>query len=156
MWCIPALNHEYKRNGTCNIFVAVEPKGRKRRIRLTRHRRKKDFASFVRYLTDKVYRDADKIILVEDNLNTHNEASLIEAFGEKTGKRISAKIEWHWTPNHASWLNQAEIELHALGQQCLDRRLANIHTVQSELAACVRQRNNDKCGINWQFTKIEA
>lgn len=149
-------DYEYKRNGTCNIFVAIEPKGKRRKVKVTKHRGKKDYALFIRYLVDKVYWRADKIILVEDNLNTHNEASLIEEFGEKTGKRISAKIEWHWTPNHASWLNQAEIEIHALGQQCLNRRIGTFQQIQSEVSMCVRKRNEDKCGINWQFTRIKA
>lgn len=150
------MDYEYKRNGTCNIFVAIEPKGRKRIVRVTKHRRKKDYALFIKYLADKVYRNADKIILVEDNLNTHNEESLIETFGRKTGKRISAKIEWHSTPKHASWLNQAEIEIHALGTQCLKRRIGTFQEMQSEMAACVNKRNKDKCGIKWQFTRIEA
>lgn len=148
--------YEYKRNGTCNIFVAIEPKGKRRKVKVTKHRGKKDYALFIKFLVDKVYRRADKIILVEDNLNTHNEASLIETFGEKTGKRISAKIEWHWTPKHASWLNQAEIEIHALGQQCLNRRIGTFQQIQSEVSACVRKRNEDKCGVNWQFTRIKA
>lgn len=150
------IDYEYKRNGTCNIFVAVEPKGRKRTVQVTKHRRKKDYALFVKFLVDKVSQSADKLILVEDNLNTHNEGSLTQVFGKTEGMRISAKIEWHFTPKHASWLNQAEIEIYALGQQCLCRRIPDFQTMQSELAACVRKRNRDKCGINWQFTRIEA
>lgn len=149
-------DYEYKRNGTCNLFVAVEPKGKKRVVRVTKRRTKKDYASFIKYLVDHIYKDVEKIVLVEDNLNTHNETSLIEVFGEKIGKRIAEKIEWHYTPKHASWLDQAEIEIHSLEQQCLNRRIPDFHTMQSEVAACVKKRNQDKCGINWQFDREQA
>ena len=149
-------DYEYKRNGTCNLFVAVEPKGNKRIVRVTKRRTKKDYASFIKYVVTKIYKDAEKLILVEDNLNTHNETSLIEVLGEKIGKEIAAKIEWHYTPKHASWLDQAEIEIHSLEQQCLNRRIPDFHTMQSEVAACVKKRNHDKCGINWQFDREQA
>lgn len=90
-------DYKYKRNGICNVFVAIEPKGKRRKIKVTKHRGKKDYALFIRYPVDKVYRRADKIILVEDNLNTHNKKSLTEAFGKPEGERIAAKIEWHFT-----------------------------------------------------------
>jgi DDE superfamily endonuclease len=149
-------DYEYKRNGTCNLFVAVEPKGKKRIVRVTKRRTKKDYASFVKHLADHVYKKVKKIVLVEDNLNTHNKEVLIEVLGEKEGKRIARKIEWHFTPKHASWLDQAEIEIHSLEQQCLNRRIGDFHTMQSEVAACVKKRNRDKCGINWQFTRDKA
>lgn len=150
------VDYEYKRNGTCHLFVAIEPKAGRRRVRVTKRRTKKDYASFIKYLVDHVYKKAKKIILVEDNLNTHNEGSLIEAFGEKEGERLGGKIEWHYTPKHASWLDQAEIEIHSLEVQCLNRRISDFHTMQSEVAACVRKRNEDKCKINWQFTREKA
>lgn len=149
-------DYEYQRNGTCNLFVAVEPKGKKRVVRITKRRTAKDYASFMKFLVVHAYRKAQKIILVEDNLNTHNRDTLIEALGEKTGRRIAAKIEWHYTPKHASWLNQAEIEIHALEQQCLNRRIPDFHTIQSGVAAVVKKRNQDGCGINWQFTREKA
>ena len=149
-------DYEYKRNGTANLFVAVEPKGGKRNVRVTRRRTKKDYASFIKFLVLHVYKKAKKIILVGDNLNTHNEGSLIEAFGEDEGKRIGKKIEWHYTPKHASWLDQAEIEIHSLEVQCLNRRIPDFHTMQSEVAACVKKRNQDNCKINWQFTREKA
>lgn len=150
------VDYEYERHGTVNIFVAVEPKGKKRVVRVTRHRKKTDYASFIKYLVEHVYKKAKRIILVEDNLNTHNEKVLLEVLGEKVGKRISKKIEWHYTPKHASWLDQAEIEIHAIEQQCLSRRIGTFHQMQSEVAACVKKRNEDKCGINWQFTREKA
>lgn len=149
-------DYEYKRNGTCNLFVAVEPKDARRVVRATRRRTAQDYASFVKYLVTHAYKKATKIILVEDNLNTHNKETLIESLGEKEGKKIARKIEWHYTPKHASWLDQAEIEIHALEEQCLNRRIPTFHVMQSEVAACVKKRNKDKCGINWQFTREKA
>jgi len=149
-------DYEYERNGTCNLFVAVEPKGKKRVVRVTKRRTKKDYASFMKYLIDDVYKNVEKLILVEDNLNTHRKETLTEIFGEEEGIRIASKIEWHYTPKHASWLDQAEIEIHSLEQQCLNRRIPDFHTMQSEVAACVRKRNLDKIGINWQFTREKA
>lgn len=149
-------DYEYERNGTVNIFVAVEPKGKKRVVRVTKHRKKPDYASFIKYLVEHVYKKAKKLIVVEDNLNTHNGNVLREVLGETVGERISKKIEWHYTPKHASWLDQAEIEIHALAKQCLSRRIGTFHQMQSEVAACVKKRNKDKCGINWQFTREKA
>ena len=102
-----------------------------------------------------VYRRAKKLILVEDNLNTHTSKTLIRQLGEE-GRKIARKIEWHYTPKHASWLDQAEIEIHALETQCLNRRIPDIWSMQSEVAACVRRRNEEKYGINWQFTRVKA
>lgn len=149
------VDYEYKRNGTCHLFVAVEPKGNKRKVRVTKRRTKKDFASFITYLVRHVYKRAKKIVLVEDNLNTHNKETLIEIMGEE-GRKIARKIEWHFTPKHASWLDQAEIEIHALEEQCLDRRIPNFQTMQAEVAACVARRNYNGCGIKWEFTREKA
>jgi len=149
-------DYEYKRNGTCQLFIAVEPKGGRRFVRVTRRRTKKDYCSFMQFLVKHAYRNAKKIVVVEDNLNTHGGKVLKEILGEKEGGKIARKIEWHFTPKHASWLNQAELEIHALEQQCLNRRIPDFQTMQSEVAACVRRRNNDKIGINWQFTREKA
>jgi DDE superfamily endonuclease len=149
-------DYEYERNGTCNLFVAVEPKAGKRTVRVTSHRAKKDYASFIKYLVTNVYKKAKKVVLVEDNLNTHSKKVLIELLGETEGNKIAGKIEWHFTPKHASWLDQAEIEIHSLEQQCLNRRIPDFHTMQSEVAAWVKKRNYDKCRINWQFTREKA
>ncbi|HUD44442.1 MAG TPA: IS630 family transposase [Patescibacteria group bacterium] len=149
-------DYEYERNGTCNLFVAVEPKRGKRIVRVTKRRTKKDYASFIKYLVTHVYKKAKKIVLVEDNLNTHNKQTLIEVLGVKEGNKIARKIEWHFTPKHASWLDQAEIEIHALEQQCLNRRIPDFHTMQSEVAAWVKKRNQNECKINWQFTREKA
>lgn len=149
-------DYEYERKGTVNLFVAVESKGQKRIIRVTKRRTKKDYALFIKNLVNHIYKDVEKIVLVEDNLNTHNERSLIEVLGETEGKRIGAMIEWRFTPKHASWLNQAEIEIHSLEQQCLNRCIPDLHTMQSEVADWVNKRNHDQCSINWQFTRGKA
>jgi hypothetical protein len=149
------VDYEYERNGTCNLFVAVEPKGKRRRVRVTKHRAGKDWASVIKYLVRHVYKRIQKLVLVEDNLNTHNKETLIRYLGEE-GRKIAKKIEWHFTPKHASWLDQAEIEIHSLEVQCLNRRIPNFHAMQSEVAACVRRRNRDQCGIKWQFTREKA
>lgn len=148
-------DYEYERNGTCNLFVAVEPKAGKRIVRVTKRRKKPDYASFMKYLVTKVYKKAKKVVLVEDNLNTHSKKVLIEMLGEE-GESIAERIEWHFTPKHASWLDQAEIEIHSLEQQCLNRRIPDFQTMQSEVAAWVQKRNRDKCRINWQFTREKA
>lgn len=150
------IDYEYKRNGTANLFVMIEPKGGKRIVRVTRHRKKRDYALFVKYLVDTVYRNAQTLVLIGDNLNTHNKGSLIETFGEKEGERIARKIEWHYTPKHASWLDPAEIEIHSLETICLNKRIATFQDMQSEVAAYVRERNHYHCGINWQFTREKA
>ena len=149
-------DYAYDRHGTCNLFVAVEPKGGRRIVRVTRRRTKKDYASFLAYLVEDVYTKAEKIILVEDNLNTHGRKVLLEVLGKTRGSRLAQKIEWHFTPKHASWLDQAEIEIHALERQCLNRRIPDFQTMQKEIAACVRQRNRQRCRINWQFTRAKA
>ncbi len=150
------FDYEYKRNGTVNLFVMVEPKGGKRVIRVTRRRKKRDYAFFIKYLVDVVYCKAEKIVLIEDNLNTHNKKTLIAVFGDTEGERLADRIEWHFTPSHASWLDPAEIEIHSLETICLNKRIGFFQDMQSEVAAYVRERNQNHCGINWQFTREKA
>lgn len=144
-------DYEYIRHGTVNLFVAVEPKGKKRYVFVTKHRKKKDFAKVVKNLVTKIYRKAKKIIFVVDNLNIHSKKTLIAVFGEKEGKKLNKKIEWYYTPKHASWLNQAELEIHSLSTQCLKRRIPTFQKMQAEVAAWVKDRNKKGIGINWQF-----
>lgn len=143
-------DYEYRRCGTCSVFVAVEPKNGKRFVQARRHRKRPDVARFVRDLV-KRYPKAKRIHLVLDNLNTHNEKSLRETFGEKQAKQLLKRIQWHHTPTHASWLNMAEIEISILTRQCLKRRLATIEDVQSQLAAWTRDRNRRHATIQWTF-----
>lgn len=152
---IAKQDYEYRRCGTCSLFVAVEPKAGKRFVQAKRHRKRADFARFVRDLL-KRYPDAERVHLVMDNLNTHNEKSLIDTFGEEAARPLLERIAWHYTPKHASGLNMAEIEISALGKQCLARRLATIDEVQHQASLCSRERNRKKIKINWTFHRKDA
>ncbi len=143
-------DHEYKRNGVANLFMIFEPLGGKRRVKVTERRTRKDWAECVREVVDEMYPEADRIVLVMDNLNTHTPASLYEA------KRLADKFEIHYTPKHGSWLDMAEIELGILGRQCLDRRIDNAETLTREVAAWESQRNANKAKVNWRFTTDDA
>ena len=148
-------DYEYTRNGTRNIFVAVEPKAGKRLTKPTKRRTKKDYAIFLKELIEK-YTDAEMIHLVQDNLNTHSEKSLIFAFGEEEAKRIMKRVKFHFTPKHASWLNMAEIEIGVLSRQCLKRRIPFFKILKEEIAAWQKQSNQAKRIINWKFTTKKA
>jgi len=149
-------DHEYVRQGTCNIFVMVDPKGGCRHVKVTERRTKKDFAECIQELVDVHFAHADKIKLVMDNLNTHRLSSLYEHFSPQEARRIIKKLELHYTPKHGSWLNMAEIEISALTQQCLRRRLASIESVTRELKIAVAARNQQKKRIHWGFSTEEA
>lgn len=154
---VPAKqDYEYKRAGTCNLFVAVEPKGNRRIVEVTARRTKVDFVSFVCRLLKEVYVRAGKIHLVLDNLNTHFRASFEEVLGHKAATALLRRIEFHYTPTHASWLNMAEIEIGILERQCLGRRLKDQATITLEVAAWQQRRNADRCGIAWSFTRQDA
>jgi hypothetical protein len=148
-------DYEYRRCGTCSIFVAVEPAAGKRFVQARRHRTRSDFACFVRDLL-KRYPRARRIRLVLDNLNTHNAKSLIEYFGSKGAKPLLKRIVWHHTPKHASWLNMAECELSVLGRQCLDRRIDSQQLLTTEVAAWQHPRNAAEVRIDWQFRTPDA
>jgi hypothetical protein len=148
-------DYEYRRCGTCSIFVAVEPAAGKRFVQARRHRTRIDFACFVRDLL-KRYPRARRIHLVLDNLNTHNATSLIEYFGVQGSKPLLKRIAWHHTPKHASWLNTAEIEISVLTKQCLRRRIATLEAVQREAAVWSRDRNHRKATICWTFNHNDA
>jgi len=148
-------DYEYRRCGTCSVFVAVEPKGGKRFVQVRCHRRRPDFARFVRDLLHR-YPQARRIHLVLDNLNTHNEKSLLETFPSKQAKRLLRRIEWHHTPTHASWLNMAEIEISVLTKQCLGRRIPSLADVQRHATTWARNRNRQKATINWSFNRKDA
>ncbi len=148
-------DYEYRRCGTCSIFVAVEPKDGKRFVQARRHRKRADFARFVRDLLQR-YPKARRIHLVLDNLNTHNEKSLIETFDATKAKQSLRRIVWHYTPKHASWLNMAEIEISVLTKQCLGRRIPTIEEVQRHAATWARDRNRRKAIIDWTFNNNDA
>ena len=148
-------DYEYRRCGTCSLFVAVEPKAGKRHVLARRQRKRGDFARFVRDLLQR-FPGARLIHLVLDNLNTHNAKSLLETFGEKQATQLLKRLVWHHTPKHASWLNMAEIEISVLTKQCLDRRVSTLEDVQRYAATWSRDRNRRKATINWTFNKADA
>jgi hypothetical protein len=148
-------DYEYIKNGKANIFVAVEPKHGKRVTKVSKRRTKKDFAKFMCELVSH-YPYAEKLRIVLDNLNTHFKDSFYETFDKNVAKRILSKLEFHYTPKHASWLNVAEIEISAIDKECTDRRMKDIHFLKEEVKACTKRRNNDRCKIDWKFTKKDA
>ncbi len=145
-------DHEYRRNGVANLFMIFEPLGGKRHVKVTERRTKKDWAECVRGIVDEMYPDAERIVLVMDNLNTHTPASLYEAFPPEEAKRIADKLEIHYTPKHGSWLDMAEIELGILGRQCLDRRIDNAEELTREVAAWEAERNASEAKVTWRFS----
>jgi hypothetical protein len=147
---------EYERCGVVNIFLASEPLQGKRYVEVTERKTKVDWAEFVKKIADDWYNDAEKIILVMDNLATHKPSALYEAYSPKEAKRIWDRFEFVYTPKHGSWLNMAEIELNVLMGQCLKRRIDNTPTIKKEVIAWQNYRNNKNAVINWQFTNSDA
>ena len=155
--CATRQDHEYKRNGTRNLFMFVEPKAGSRHVLATNRRTKQDFAFAMRYLVDVIYPDAECIIdVVMDNLNTHHYHSLVEFFGKQEADRIMSRLEFHYTPKHASWLNMAEIELSILSKQCLSRRIPSEWALTTEIVTWEEARNEKKARIHWNFTVDDA
>lgn len=153
---IQKIDYEYVRNGTRNIFVAVEPKAGKRMVRVTKTRKKADFAEFIKTLVDTMYPEADIIHCVLDNLNTHFATSFYETFEKEEAERILSKIQFHYTPKHASWLNMAEIEIGIMDKQCLYGRIGTEEKMLKELQTWENKRNQEKRMIEWKFTKQDA
>jgi hypothetical protein len=148
-------DYEYQRNGTCCMMVAVEPLRGWRMVRVFRHRTKKEYAFFMRELVHR-FPHAQRIRLVQDNLNTHSAGSFYEVFNPDEAHDLQEKFEFHYTPKKASWLNMAEIELAAFTKQCLDRRIGDQHTLTRELRFCEQQRNRQHTSISWRFTTNQA
>jgi hypothetical protein len=149
-------DYEYERNGVCNLFLVCEPLRGWRHVMVSDRRTRIDWAHCIEQLVDVHYPDAERIVLVQDNLNTHTPASLYEAFPPEEAKRLADKLELHATPKHGSWLNMAEIELSVLAEQCLDRRLADRATLEREVAAWWTARNNAGRRVDWRFTTTDA
>lgn len=149
-------DYEYVRNGTASLFMMFEPLTGKRHVEVTGRRTRKDFAGCVRMLVDEKYPRAKKIVLVMDNLNTHNIASLYEAYEPAEAKRLADKLEIHYTPKHGSWLDMAEIELGILSRQCLGRRLSTIEELEREVSAWEAERNARESKVTWRFTNSQA
>ena len=149
-------DYEYERNGVCNLFLSIEPLCGRRKVRVTDRRTAQDFAEQVRILVDEDYPDADLIVLIVDNLNTHSSACLYERFEPAEARRIARRIEWHYTPEHGSWLNIAECELSVLASQCLSRRIPDKATLIREVSAWEQRRNAAHASVDWQFTAADA
>ena len=147
---------EYKRNGTCSIFAFVEPLGGRHHVSVHEHRTAIDWAMGIKYLSDEMFPDAKKIILVMDNLNTHKAASLYKAFPPSEARRIIKRLEIHYTPKHGSWLDMAEIELNVMTRQCLSRRISTLDKLKCELSAWEMERNRDTAKIQWHFQTGDA
>lgn len=149
-------DYEYHRDGMCSIFLACEPLAGRRILQVREQRTKADWAYFVRELIDRHYPQAEKIVLVLDNLNTHTPSAFYEVFEPAEAWRLAQKLEIHYTPKHGSWLNLAEIELSVLARQCLHRRLATSEEVRRQVAAWETHRNQAQATINWRFTAEDA
>ena len=150
------IDSEYVREGTCSIFVFTEPLGGVRHLNVRNQRTAIDWAEEIKYLTDISYPNAEKIILILDNLNTHKISSLYKAFPPEEARRIAKRLEIHYTPKHGSWLDIAEIELNVMTRQCLKRRIDNLVKLRSELSLWERERNSNSAKINWHFTNNQA
>lgn len=149
-------DYEYVRAGMCSFFVMFAPLLRWRQVAVTERRTGVDFARVVKYLVDGAFPEAERIVLVLDNLNTHTLASLYEAFEPAEAKRLADRLEIHYTPKHGSWLNMAEIELSVLGRQCLDRRLPDVAVLTREILAWEQARNATQRTVHWHFTTADA
>jgi hypothetical protein len=149
-------DYEYQRSGKCSVFLAVEPLAGFRKVWVRYQRTSIDFAQVIKTLVDDVYPDAEKLVLVVDNLNIHHPAALYGTFAAAEARRLAERLEWHYTPEHASWLNIAECELSVLRRQCLRARTPDIESVQDKVTAWEVRRNASQTGIDWRFTTDDA
>jgi hypothetical protein len=147
---------EYKRNGVSNLFMFFAPLEDWREVDVTDRRTKLDWALGMRDLSDVHFPEAERIVVVMDNLNTHSPSSFYEAFPPPEARRLVERFEFHYTPKHGSWLNMAEIELSVLGRQCLSRRIPNQEEMRRQTRAWVQERNKKKSTVNWRFTTQDA
>jgi len=149
-------DYEYQRGGVADLFMIFEPLVGKRHIEITDQRRREDWARVMQKVSDELYPQAEKIVVVMDNLNTHTPAAFYQVFEPKEARRLVERFEFHYTPKHGSWLNMAEIELSALVRQCLDRRIPDKETLSREVKAWQDQRNAEVVKVHWQFTTADA
>jgi len=150
------VDYEYERNGTANLFMMFAPLEGWRHVKVTDRHTAIDYAHALKDLSDTHFPGAAKIVLVQDNLNTHKPASLYEAFPPAEARRLVERFEWHFTPKHGSWLDMAEIELSVLSSQCLNRRIPEKAMLEAEVAAWQAARNHDNAKADWQFTTADA
>jgi len=149
-------DNEYERRGTCALFMLFEPLASWREVLVRGRRTQLDYAQVVRYLCDEKYPTAQKIVLVQDNLNTHGAWSLYQAFEPHEAQRLAQRIEWHYTPKHGSWLNMAEIELSVLARQCLQERMISQENIDGQIKAWQERRNAQKVKVQWRFGVQDA
>jgi hypothetical protein len=150
------FDYEYQRRGTRNLFIYFQPLAGWRHIEVTERRTKVDFAHCMRYLVDELFPDAEVVVVVMDNLNTHSPAALYEAYEPEEAKRILDRLEFHYTPKHGSWLNMVEIELSVLSGQCLDDRIPDEDSLQRRVAAWEAPRNEQRATVHWRFSSPDA
>lgn len=149
-------DYHYKRNGVCALLMAFEPLTGQRYVQVRQRRTKKDYAEFMHELAERHYPDAEKIVLIQDNLNTHSPGSFYQRFAPEEAFALAERFEMHYTPKKASWLNMIEIELSVFERQCLDRRIGDIQLLESEVLALTKQRNDQRATVHWRFTKNDA
>ena len=149
-------DYEYRRNGTANLFMMFAPLEGWRHVKVTDRHTAVDYAQVLKELSDTHFPGSAKIVLVQDNLNTHKPASLYEAFPPAEARRLVERFEWHYTPKHGSWLDMAESELSVLSSQCLDRRISDQRVLKDEVEAWEADRNRKHAKANWQFTNADA
>lgn len=149
-------DYEYKRNGVADLFMLFEPLQGKRFVEVTERRRRIEWAKVMRQMADELYPEAEKIVVILDNLNTHTPSAFYETFESQEARRLVERFEFHFTPKHGSWLNMAEIELSALVRQCLDRRLPDLEKLTQEVQAWQQQRNDEVVKVQWQFKTNDA
>lgn len=150
------VDHEYERNGTCNLFIAFQPLQSWRVVKVTERRTKADFADWLKELVDIHFPEAEVVRLVLDNLNTHTLGCLYEVFDPAEAHRIARKLEFHHTPKHGSWLNMAELEFSVLVRQCLKQRVSSLNIMQSLISAWQQRRNQQRATVSWRFSTVDA
>lgn len=149
-------DYEYRRNGTCNLFLFFQPLAGWRHVKVTKQRTKQDFAQCMKELVDIHFPQAEVIRMVLDNLNTHTPAALYEVFEPEEARRILRKLALHYTPKHGSWLDMTEVEFSVLSGQCLERRIPDVGTLQRGITAWEKERNEKRSSVDWRFTAIDA
>jgi hypothetical protein len=150
------VDYEYQRNGVANVFMFFEPLLGQRHVRVTHTRTRLDWAEAMRELSDEIHPEAEKIIVVLDNLNTHTPSAFYLAFEPAEARRLVNRFEFHFTPKHGSWLNMAEIELSVLSRRCINRRIPEVDTLRHEVLAWAKDRNSNIVKVDWRFSTTDA
>ena len=152
---VAKMDYQYRRRGTCCVLAAVEPRAGRRQVEVLRHRGKREYASFMRRLSAK-YPEAKRIVLIQDNLNTHGPGCFYEFYPAEEARALAKRFELHFTPKKASWLNMAEIEFSVMSKQCFPRRMGSIEELRTQLRGWGKRRNKERATIRWRFTTDKA